>query len=316
MGRNTRHQNRSLDRIADGLDALSPGQERPTDRARTTAEVVSGRVKLPMAARVRLFFGGSEKRSSEAREARRSFPIMGYVGPNGGGKSLAMVHDTLPSLDAGRTVYSTVSLPGFASYVPLTTFDQLLEAEHCDVLFDEVVGIASARGSMSLPMPVQNLLVQLRRRDIVLRWTAPNWLRADKIIREVTQAVTECRGHFPSRGVVTEGGNRLWAPNRVFQFRTFDTIEFEDWTAGKREKLTASAKEWFRGVGSRAFASYDTLDSVAMVSNVMEGDLCPYCGKHRRREYCKGHTDADIAALQHPAGPHFEPSEGLLGDVA
>ena len=47
---------------------------------------------------------------SRARDARRGLPIHAYVGPNGGGKSLAMVNDTIPSLDAGRPVLSTVRL--------------------------------------------------------------------------------------------------------------------------------------------------------------------------------------------------------------
>lgn len=283
--------------------------------------------KLPLFARVILLVGSSARADAAARATRRAFPIRGYVGPNGGGKSLAMVNDVLPSLAAGRTVLSTVKLldgrgKAHPSYVPFTNFDQLLDAEHCDVLMDEIVGIANSRSAASLPVQVQNLLVQLRRRDITLSWTAPNWARADKIIREVTQAVTECRGYYPARtspSTPDDGsGVRLWAPKRVFRFRTFDTMDFEEWTAGKRDRLDPMAKQWFRGVGSTAFRAYDTLDSVSMVEGG-DPDLCEHCGKHKRREYCKGHAerpatrqDGLTAELERMSG---EPDAELVGSV-
>jgi hypothetical protein len=231
-----------------------------------------------------------------------------------------MVHDILPSLDAGRTVLSTVRLLDGAGnphpgYIPFTDFGQLLDAEHCDVLMDEIVGIANSRDGAKLPSPVQNLLVQLRRRDITLSWSAPNWARADKIIREVTQAVTECRGFYPGRavGADTASGVRLWAPKRVFKFQTFDTAEFEEWTSGKRDKMRPLAAQWFKGPDSRAFASYDTLDSVSMVSGGAD-DTCPYCDKKKRVEYCKGHTAAELAELD--ASAVVEPLELAPSEVA
>lgn len=222
------------------------------------------------------------------RRSRRSSTIQAYVGANGSGKSLAMVHDTLPSLDAGRTVLSTVRIldadtgEPHPSYVRLTDWTQLLEAEHCDVLFDEVVGIAGAREAHGLPVQVANLLVQLRRRDVVLRWTAPNWARADKIIREVTQAVTVCKGWF---GAEQEGA--LWRANRVFKFRTFATVDFEEWTQDMGQRLPASASSWFLGPRSRAFASYDTLDQVERVGEVLDSGRCAHCGGRRPIPVCK-----------------------------
>jgi len=206
-----------------------------------------------------------------------------------------MVNDILPSLRAGRTVLSTVRLIGpdggdHPCYVPFTDFRQLLELEHADVLMDEIVGIANSR-ERSLPGPVQNTLVQLRRRDLTLSWSAPSWARSDKIIREVTQLVTECRGYFPGRAPapVDGSGVRLWAPKRVFRFRSYDTIDFEEFTAGKRDKLEPVTGQWFKGPGSDAFGAYDTLDSVSMVSGG-DPDRCEHCDRKIRAEYCRGHT--------------------------
>lgn len=244
----------------------------------------------------------SEKRSREAIQARRSYPIHAYVGPNGGGKSAAMVRDTLPSLKAGRRVISTVTLldsktgEPWPNYERFTDWDQLLNARDCDVLMDEMVGIASSRESMRLDQRVQNVLVQLRRRNVVLRWSAPNWARADKIVREVTQAVTECRGSFSDNRLVRAGeadAVQLWAPKRLFVFRTYDTIEFEEWTAGKREGAKPITREWVYGPGSEMFASYNTLDAVSMVSGITPEGRCDICGGRKTVPNCKGHDEHD-----------------------
>jgi hypothetical protein len=251
--------------------------------------------------------GGSERRRSIGRERlapvtakapvvgkysarnrakalrRAASPIHGYVGPNGGGKSLAMVNDSIAALESGRTVLSTVRLldprtgDDHPSYVKFTDFQQLLDVEHADVLMDEVVGIASAQDSARMDPKVQNLLMQLRRRDVRLRWTAPAWDRAAKPIRQVTQAVTECRGHFSDSAAVADG-SRLWAPKRLFRWRTFAAVDFEDWTAGKRDRLDPEVRQWFWGPGSAAFGYYDTLDAVSRVAGVSEGGRCENCG--------------------------------------
>jgi hypothetical protein len=264
--------------------------------------------------RVQLFVG--EKRSQQAIAARRASPIQGFVGPNGGGKTACMVATTIPTLrgirwecrepehehtKAGvyagyRTVLSTVRIldpktgEDHKLYRAFNDFDQLLAAEHCDVLMDEVVGIASSRESGSMDVRVQNVLVQLRRRDVVVRWTAPNWARADKIIREVTQSVTECRGYFSTPAVLDENGDvvgSLWRPKRLFSWRTYDTLDFEEWTAGKKEKLSATAKEWFYGVGSEVFDTYNTLGAVSRVASATANGLCATCNGRIPTKTCK-----------------------------
>lgn len=289
-------QHKDTVRIARAVEALTE-----TPRTRDTSRPDKGDLKTPLGYRFRVHFFTSPAKSEAATKVRRSFPIMAYVGPNGGGKSLAMIKDTLPTLAAGRNVLSTVRLldpdtglphPG---YTPFTDWDQLLDARDCDVLMDEMVGIAGARESAKLDVRVQNLLVQLRRRNVVLRWSAPAWLRSDKIVREVTQAVTECRGYYSDTKLAQgkDGETQLWAPKRLFSFRTYDTIDFEEWTAGRREKTTAQVSEWFNGVGSIVFKSYDTLDQVERVTGADEGGVCTTCGGTApRRRPCSCARDA------------------------
>lgn len=280
-------------RIASALEQLND-KPRSRDTSRTPEKL---RGPFTYKLRVRLFT--SPEKSRLATAARRTFPIMAYVGPNGGGKSLAMVKDTLPTLRMGRPVLSTVRLLDHTtglphpSYIPFTDWDQLLEARDCDVVMDEMVGIAGARESMKLDVRVQNILVQLRRRNVVLRWSAPAWLRADKIVREVTQAVTECRGFYSDKLARTDTALQLWAPKRLFSFRTYDTIDFEEWTSGRRDAVKPSASEWFHGPGSSVFASYDTLDAVERVTGADEGGVCTTCGGAApRRRPCSCPRDA------------------------
>lgn len=320
MAKHEKNQAKSLDRIARSLEAAQPG-----GAARDTSKPDRSE-KLPIMARVILAIGSSDSGDRRSAAARRSFPIRGYVGPNGGGKSLAMVRDVLPSLAAGRTVLSTVKLLDartglpHSSYVPFSDFDQLLDLSHADVLMDEIVGVANSRDANRLPSQIQNVLVQLRRRDLTLSWSAPNWARSDKIIREVTQAVTECRGYYPARAqqAATDSGVRLWAPKRVFKFRTYDTAEFEEWTAGKRDKIKAVVAQWYKGVGSEAFASYDTLDAVSMVGYADGEDRCAYCDKKKRVELCKGHTEQEIHDFEHAAEEPVpaDPWDELLSPVS
>lgn len=238
--------------------------------------------------------------SDSAVQKRRSVPIHAYVGPNGAGKSLCMVRDTIPSMRAGRQVLSTVKLleldgstyPGFELF---TDWRQLLEAEHCDILMDEVTGIASARETSTLPSEVVNVLVQLRRRDILLRWTSPSWARADRIIREVTQAVTICHGFLPDRALgqhLQKSQTGLWMPNRVFTFRTYNAQDYSDFNQqsvagdGISHDLRPVLREHWASPGREALRRYDTYDAVSQVGQQIRKGICPHCGGIRRPKVC------------------------------
>lgn len=236
-------------------------------------------------------------------EFRRKFGILAYVGANGSGKSLAAVMDCLPSLASGRPVLSTVRLLDYQHpracddpdcdfpshpdhlaahplWVPMRSWEDLLHAEHCDVLLDEVTGVASSRDAMSLPGPVANLLVQLRRRDVVLRWTSPAWARADRIIRECTQAVALCYGFFSK----TEPG-RLWPSKRLFKVRVLDARDLDDLTQSTRQNTKSLLTSWHLLSNIDAPQAYDTLDTV-MALPVIEGGRCMTCGGRRRIPAC------------------------------
>ena len=159
---------------------------------------------------------------STAVKRRRSMPIHGYVGANGAGKSLLVALDTLPTLrgvswscdnkdhlhtaegitHGTRRVLSTMPFitPSGAPhplYIPLTDYSQLIFAEHVDLILDEVGGaVASSTGS-DIPIGVKASLQELRRREVVARWTAPSWARASKVLREVSQGVTLSMGYLP-----------------------------------------------------------------------------------------------------------------------
>ena len=245
-------------------------------------------------------------RNPAKRAQRRAWPIHAYVGPNGGGKSAAAVWDTLPSLELGRPVLATVRVLDWANphlcdgcdvigcelghwaahplWQSFTEWKQLLEAEHCDVIMDEVTGIASSRESQGMPAAVANFLVQLRRRDVVLRWTCPAWARADKVIRECTQAVTYCRGSLPVRS--TDDSDRVWRSRRLFRWQTFDATVFEDFTAGKREKIDPELKDLHWGPGSPVFSAYDTFDAVSVIGTVSDSGRCAHCGGRRSAPAC------------------------------
>lgn len=260
---------------------------------------------------------------ARASESRRGFAIRGYVGPNGHGKSLAMVLDAMPSLARGRPVLANLRLldwenprpcdddsctiEGHGSeghmaahplYTPLVDYQQLLEWRHGDILLDEVTGVASSRESGNLPFQVVNTLVQLRRRDVGLSWTAPAWARCERVIRETTQAVILCGGMMPKKRESADG-TAFWRDRRLFRFRTFDATLFDDFTTAKgRGDDARSPKsiggQWFWRPGSAAERAYDTSDSVTALGWATESGLCMACGGKRyvRRCSCDDHKPA------------------------
>jgi hypothetical protein len=245
-----------------------------------------------------------------------------------------MVWDTLPSLEAGRRVLSTVRLLDYRNprrcdddactdwehpdhpaahpgWVPFRSWDQLLDARGMDVLMDEVVGVASSRASAALPGAIEAMLQKLRHQDSVLRWTAPAWARADVIIRETTQVVTQCRGYMP---VSTEDGqDRLWRPRRLFSWRTYDRQDFSEFTDGDRQSLKPLVKQWFWGPGSDGFRAYQTLGDVLSVGTVNDSGRCVVCGGRRTVPMCSC-DDRSRRAARAGVIPGGAPEGGAGGD--
>lgn len=252
-------------------------------------------------------------------QRRRNASIRSYIGPNGSGKSALMVMDVLPVLDGQpwkctnpahlhtqrgifegeRRVLSTIKLLDGGQphrlYDPLSEWRQVIEAEHADIVLDEITGVASSRASMGMPLQIQNKLNQLRRADTPMSWSAPNWARADSIIRGCTQLVTDCRGFFPDRSLLKGDAPPAWLPKRLFKARSFNAVDFDEWTAAKASQNTSGATikplrpsvvQWWWGPGSRVFSSYDTLDSVNRVGEVLDSGRCADCGGTRQAPKC------------------------------
>lgn len=297
---------KELARVAAAVEGMG---DNPT--ARNTGHPDRGE-KLPWMASLILWWGSSPKKDAAAIRDRRSFPITAFVGPNGGGKTLCMIATSKPTRDGifwqcenpahrhtqegitsgWRRMLSTVPiLDGDGELHPLydafTDFQQLVDVEHSDVYMDEVTSVASSRESQRMDARVLNKLVQLRKADVMLFWTAPNWARADKVMREVTQAVVECRGYYPQRPADEVDAMTIWAPKRVFLFRTYDALEFEEWSASKRDDMTPINKQWFRGPGSEAFTAYDTLGAVSMVASITPENTCTVCEGTVVRHRCQ-----------------------------
>lgn len=231
------------------------------------------------------------------RKWRASQPIAAYVGINGSGKTLCMVHDTLPSLYAGRRVLSTVPLTWPDGTRPenvevLTDWAQILDAEHADILLDEVSSIASARESEALPPQIATLLQQLRKRDLVLRWTAPSWQRADRILRETTKCLTVCHGYMSRRD-----RESMWRRNTLFRFVSYDARDFSDFDSvdQTQRKLKPVQRDWFVLSRHDAPLCYDTLAEVSTIGTVLMSGRCAVCGGRRRVPEC---SCADYLALK------------------
>lgn len=117
-------------------------------------------------------------------------PIVGFTGVNGAGKTLLATSCAIGDMSRGRDVYSTVPISSkYGDSKPIRSLSELLHIRHATLLLDEVAVIFSSRSTMALPGEIVLLLQTLRHSDITVYWTAPNWMRADPLLRQVTQGV-------------------------------------------------------------------------------------------------------------------------------
>jgi len=207
-------------------------------------------------------------RLNDGRDFRRAVAVHCYAGSNGHGKTLGMVFDTLPDLDAGVPVLSTVRLTDWRdprpcrgvrdsihegdglpcdvsdvscdgdhsghlvahpSYIPLRSFGQLMRLRKGVVLLDEITSSFGSRDTMGLPKPVITTIQQLRKSDRVVRYTSPAYMNTDILLRRVTLGLTLCRGYFPARLP-----GRQWRSNRGFRWLTYDAKRIEDFSESDR----------------------------------------------------------------------------------
>lgn len=284
--------------------------------------------------------------------------VHAVIGANGDGKSLLAAHDVRYLLEEGVAVLSSCRLldydnpracdddactfPGHAEghgaphplWVPLTTFEQLLDWRDGAVFLDEVTGWADARDHSGMPAQARTFLRKLRHYDIPLIWTAPDWMAADAILRRVTRVVTvskgmlgvehvkDCRGcerqhKKPDETCELHSAVRLWPDNRFFRWETFDAVAFESWSMAKtdvsvkggKRKRKPMVKQLYRRGPNVAQHVYSTYAEVLGVATANDAGVCVVCAGTRKRAECAcpEYQDRKQSARRSPAAPATTP---------
>lgn len=248
-----------------------------------------------------------------ATERRRDCPVMFYSGKNGSGKSLLATNDVLLDLDEGRRVLSTVRLidwrdphpcddrecrcdkddpsrhlAAHPNYERWQRWDQMLTLRDGVLFADEVTGVADSNDSAGMPQQVSDELHRLRRRDVALRLTGLNFVRAHKRVREACTGVTRCVGSMEVPAFDDEGRRKLWPIRRLVEAVTYDarTLPVDDLTEGAFAKadVIVRARCWVPDQPARL--AYDTFESVDRVGTVTEAGACAVCTGRRVRPEC------------------------------
>lgn len=208
-------------------------------------------------------------------------------------------------------------------------------------LLDEITACLPSRSAMSLPAELQRVLNQLRKHDVELVWTAPNWARADVLLREVTQMVTVCKGRYPDRFEREDGKRRCfgllaprarkdprtgkpcrwalpaydqdgsirrppmrWPVNRVFRFVTYDASTFDEFTFAQAKKIKPLGRKWWVRTRDKTGAVnlYRTGQPVGLLDHLDDTGVCVSCGGTRRRKSCSCGEGPVRGRSRKPAG--------------
>lgn len=229
--------------------------------------------------------GGRRVRRRRARPFLAGLPVVGVTGINGAGKTLLAVHDAICDMRNGRPVVSTVAIQhtdenGVEHHaIPLKSLSQLLDLEDCTVLLDEVATIFPSSGAGSdVPAEVRVLMQTARHRRITIRWTAPAWGRAQKMLREVTQAWV----HVQPVGKRRPFAGELW-PEPLWS-----AVTIADARSGKVDELPERIlkRRILRLRRSLAWGAYDTHAETPIIGQPDSGGICVDCGGSRTRAKC------------------------------
>lgn len=204
--------------------------------------------------------------------------IVGFTGPNGVGKTLVAVSEAIEDMKRGRTVLSTVQIDcEYGSSVPITSYRQLLEAENCTVLLDEVAAIFPSSESTAMGAELAIWLQAARHVGVTIRWTAPGWMRADNKLRLCTQVLVGVQGI----GKRTLPGE-FWPRPLLIMAGALDTATIKpDAPPEKVLKRRIYVPQRLSGWGA-----YDTYASTPRIGSPPTGGACPDCGGRRKVEYC------------------------------
>jgi hypothetical protein len=223
------------------------------------------------------------------------WPIVGFVGANGAGKTLGMVELlALPSWRRGRPVVANFALEperaGFPAdlYQPLRTWQDVTKLRECTLLVDEISATFPSRQSAAMPAQLGRMLNQLRKPDVTLGWSGPAWARCDKLLRECTQLAVVCRGFL---GTVEPG--KSWRSNRVFSYWGYDARDYDTFDQSThQQKHRPVVKRWYRRKSGIAHELYDTREQVMLLSHLASGGTCMECGGERARPRCECDNEA------------------------
>lgn len=215
----------------------------------------------------------------------RGVPICGFTGINGAGKTLVAVDAAIHDMTLGRDVYSTVPIEyGPHRSKPILSLRQLLHIESATILLDDVSVIFSSRSTHSVPQEIVTLLQVLRHRDLTVLWTAPEWMRADSLLRGVTQGLVNV---VP---LLRRADNSTpWPSPRLVYIGLMDT------STGKADATPTRVlrRRAFIPSMTAAWGSYDTLADTPQLGGRDLGGLCVDCyGTQTRPKHSRERHEA------------------------
>lgn len=176
-----------------------------------------------------------------------------YIGMFGHGKTLSMTHRAKKIYDKwGDQVrfisnYHLTDIP----YTKLINFNQLVDlGEEEDssyigtvVLIDEIETLLSHRNFANFPLPLLHLLMQQRKKRVVILCSAQRFFTVDKIFRSITTNVIDC--------------NKYW---RFQHMEVYDAWDLENAMNPRMIKRLGNFW-WF--VRNKDFNSYDTSEMIS-----------------------------------------------------
>jgi len=212
------------------------------------------------------------------RQARldvaKGVSIAGFVGANGAGKTLLAVQSAIADMSLGRAVYSTVQINSpWGDSTPITSLSQLLAIHDATILLDDIASIFAAQTTGSLPPEIRILLHTLRHKRNTLRWTAPQWARADTNIRGVTQAVVSV-----SPLLRRSDPNDPWPAARLVMAGLLEMGGKAD-----SEPTAILRRRVYRPRRLVAFGAYDTHADTPLIGTPAQSGVCVDCGGSRVR---------------------------------
>lgn len=248
------------------------------------------------------------------RDLLQDFAICGVTGLNGAGKTAIAVASAIHDMKRGRPVYSTVDIRSpYGDSRPIRSLRELARLEDCTVLLDEVSVIFSSRSTMSLPAEMQVFLQTLRHRRVTVRWTAPAWMRADTLLRSVTQVVVNVVPLL-SRRVAGEA----WSRPRLVVASVLDASSGTVDSAPDRK----IRRGYYLLRKLPSIGAYDThADTPILGAGLIAGSVCVDClGSSPKRPACTPERHAHLELPWYGSDPYAEviaaSRQASLSDVA